>query len=416
VPIEHPPTNPVPRNNGSAKSRRHKVRDGESWHSLASRYGVAAKQIIYLNFRTLKPEEINWYLRHYVGCNRQTKDGKNWMFSSTANPGIIYIPPDIAPAEDFEDQGPDDGTVVQGPTVLALDVAGMDTESKLYVVIEKTIPLLPGEAGDYLRQMLQPEALAIMAGVVVVWALSHFVGIGEIVDVIVLVVGAAAIGAAAFTAGQELGAFGLKTYRAESEPDLDAAANHLAKAIVLIGIEAVLALLLKKAPKAFRDQYRSPVPRIPSGPRSPGSRWFYKPSIKWDPKLPSHILGETTPWGDIKLNTRLTAAEAVKVARHEAVHMRFAPKFYPLRRIRIHLDVHSYNRSYVMRYIEEMLAQIRAELLTDGIHFKTIFEGLKFPVANGYVTVSKMVSEVAGVFLGPVNVTEMTLFAYFSAK
>ncbi|NJO35578.1 MAG: hypothetical protein HC869_23385, partial [Rhodospirillales bacterium] len=101
-----------------------------------------------------------------------------------ANPGIIYIPPDIAPAEDFEDQGPDDGTVVQGPTVLALDVAGMDTESKLYVVIEKTIPLLPGEAGDYLRQMLQPEALAIMAGVVVVWALSHFVGIGEIVDVI----------------------------------------------------------------------------------------------------------------------------------------------------------------------------------------------------------------------------------------
>lgn len=416
MPIEHSPTNPVPRNNGSANSRRHKVRDGESWHSLSSRYGVPAKQIIYLNFKTLRPAEINWYLRHYVGCNRQTKDGKNWMFSSTANPGIIYIPPDIAPAEDFEDQGPDDGTVVQGPTVLALDVAGMEIESKLYVVIEKTIPLLPGEAGEYLRQMLQPETLAIMAGVVLVWALSHFVGIGEIVDVIVLVLGAAAIGAAAFTAGQELGAFGLKTYRAESEADLDAAANHLAKAIVLIGIEAVLALLLKKAPKAFRDQHRGAIPRIPTGPRSPGSGWFYKPGIKWDPNLPPNVLGETTPWGDIKLNTRLTASEAVKVARHEAVHRWFAPKFYPLRRVRIHLDANSYNRSYVMRYIEEMLAQLRAELLTEGIKLESVVSGFKFPVANGYVTVAKMVSEVAGVFLGPINVTGMSLFAYFSAK
>lgn len=414
MPIEHMPASPVQRDQGSKSSRRHKVRDGESWHSLASRYGVAAKQIIYLNFKTLNPAEINWYLRHHVGCNRLTKDGKNWMFSSTANPGIIYIPPVIAPAGDFEDPAPDDGGAVRGPTVLALDVAGMDVEAKLYVVIEKTIPLIPGEAGAYLRRMLEPEALAIMAGVVVIWALSHFVGIGEIVDVILFVVGAVAIGAAAFTAGQELGAFGLKTYRAEVEADLDAAATHLAKAIVLIGIEAVLALLLKKAPKAFRDQHMGPLGRYAAGPRSPGSRWFYKPGVRWDPNLPPGVLGETTPWGDIKLSTGLSAGDAVKVARHEALHQMLTPRFYPLRRIRVYLSMHSYNRSYVLRYIEEMLAQTRAELLTEGIKLESVFKGLKFPVANGYVTVGKMVSEVAGVFLGPVNVTGMSLLAYFS--
>jgi hypothetical protein len=416
MPIEHMPTRPVPRDHGSKNSRRHKVCDGESWHSLSSRYGVAAKQIIYLNFKTLNPAEINWYLRHHVGCNRRTRDGKNWMFSSTANPGIIYIPPTIAPAEDFEDPAPDDGGAVQGPTVLALDVAGMDVEAKLYVVIEKTIPLLPGEAGAYLRRMLEPEALAIMAGVVVVWALSHFVGIGEIADVIMFVVGAAAIGATAFAAGQELGAFSVNTYRARDEADLDAAATHLAKAIVLIGIEAVLALLLKKAPKAFRDQHVSSGGRLSAGPRSPGSRWFYKPGVTLDRNLPPGVLAETTPWGDIKVSTRLSTHDALRAVRHEAVHMRFTPKFYPLRRIRVHLGIHSYNRSYLLRYIEEMLAQTRSELLTEGLKLESVFNGLKFPVANGYVTVAKMVSEATGVFLGPVNVTGMSLLAYFSSN
>ncbi len=38
------------------------------------------------------PDEINKYLRARVGCTKKTSDGKNYMFSSSDNPGIIYIP------------------------------------------------------------------------------------------------------------------------------------------------------------------------------------------------------------------------------------------------------------------------------------------------------------------------------------
>lgn len=67
--------------------------DKESWYTLQDRYGVDAKKIIYANFETMVPSEINWYLRSYVGCNKPTSDGKNWTFSSSAKPGIIQIPP-----------------------------------------------------------------------------------------------------------------------------------------------------------------------------------------------------------------------------------------------------------------------------------------------------------------------------------
>jgi hypothetical protein len=55
--------------------------------------------IIYFNFKTNVPEEVNWYLHHYVGCERTTADGKNYVFgfSGAAKAGKrkarIYIPP-----------------------------------------------------------------------------------------------------------------------------------------------------------------------------------------------------------------------------------------------------------------------------------------------------------------------------------
>jgi hypothetical protein len=91
--IESVPRSAVPRDLVVENSVRHHVRDGESWDSLAERYGVPADAIIMANFKTLVPAEVNWYLHHYVGCKRPTRDGLNWMFSSSAVPGIVQIPP-----------------------------------------------------------------------------------------------------------------------------------------------------------------------------------------------------------------------------------------------------------------------------------------------------------------------------------
>jgi hypothetical protein len=59
---------------------------------LAAKYGISYEELAYANFRTLNPAEINWYLHHYVGCRKQTRDGYNYMFSTSDKPGIIHIP------------------------------------------------------------------------------------------------------------------------------------------------------------------------------------------------------------------------------------------------------------------------------------------------------------------------------------
>jgi hypothetical protein len=72
--------------------KSHKVKDGDNWWSLAAEHNVDVWQLIHFNFATYDPDEVNWYLRHYVCCKVHTPDGKNWRFSSNANPGIVYIP------------------------------------------------------------------------------------------------------------------------------------------------------------------------------------------------------------------------------------------------------------------------------------------------------------------------------------
>jgi hypothetical protein len=44
----------------------------------------------------------------------------------------------------------------------------------------------PAEGRAVVEALLKPETLAIIAGTLVVWAGSHFLGVGEIVDVILL--------------------------------------------------------------------------------------------------------------------------------------------------------------------------------------------------------------------------------------
>ncbi|EHR72075.1 negative regulator of beta-lactamase expression [Burkholderiales bacterium JOSHI_001] len=102
MPIQHRPLKPVPRKMPSAESVNHPVKDGESWESLAKRYGVPAHDIVMYNFGTVVPAEVNWYLYHHVGCRKPTQDGKNWKFSSGLNPGTVQIPPQNCTFDELE--------------------------------------------------------------------------------------------------------------------------------------------------------------------------------------------------------------------------------------------------------------------------------------------------------------------------
>lgn len=90
MPIEKPLSNPgYIRPAGIA----YKVKTNDTWESVAKAHGISAHTLVHFNCGTTNSAEVNWYLHHKVGCVRPTHDGKNWMFTSEASPGIIHIPP-----------------------------------------------------------------------------------------------------------------------------------------------------------------------------------------------------------------------------------------------------------------------------------------------------------------------------------
>ncbi len=116
MPIEKRPANSLPQNYVPQGGRPYKVKTNDDLGSVARAHGVTEDQIVSFNFGTRDPAEINWYLHRNVGCVRPTHDGKNWMFTSEANPGIIYIPPQWH-RPSFPPTGPVPPTPPVGPAV-----------------------------------------------------------------------------------------------------------------------------------------------------------------------------------------------------------------------------------------------------------------------------------------------------------
>ncbi len=93
MPIESRPAKPLPKGpRPGSRTPAYKVTDQDSLETVARKYSIPVGTLIQHNFATSDPAEINWYLRENVGCVKATTDGKNWCFSSSANPGLIYIP------------------------------------------------------------------------------------------------------------------------------------------------------------------------------------------------------------------------------------------------------------------------------------------------------------------------------------
>jgi hypothetical protein len=73
--------------------QQHRVVTGDNWWNLAARYGRSDPwDLIEFNFRSRDPREINWYMESYLGCHFAAKDGLNFRFDSSDDPGLVYIP------------------------------------------------------------------------------------------------------------------------------------------------------------------------------------------------------------------------------------------------------------------------------------------------------------------------------------
>jgi hypothetical protein len=283
----------------------------------------------------------------------------------------------------------------------------MEFTEKLYRVFELTLPKLGPEAREQLRAVMSPESLAIIAGVLVVWVGSHFFGVGEIVDIILGVVGVVTIGLAVFTGIDHLFQFARITYNGNTDREFEQAAGHLAEAITILGITAVLAVLFRGRPQTQRGG------RINVGPRPPAnSGRRYVPTRRADPTLRAGE-GYTTAFGDIVYSSRGSLTDQRLVLLHERVHQFLTPRFEFFRQFRVQNRTSSYERSALSRYIEEALAETIAQIGVNGV--RSALVGIRFPVANGYVTVlgpGGAMTELGGL-IGTASAGGMTFQIYF---
>jgi hypothetical protein len=251
--------------------------------------------------------------------------------------------------------------------------------------------------------LLSPTNLAILAGTLTIWAGSHFFGVGEIVDVLLLVVGAFTIGWSIGDVATDLYTFVNLTVNTRTENDLDKAADAFSHAVVLAGISVVMAILLRRSVKEIQVSRganvadamrpRSPgLPRVGADPKA--GRLWSKPGIKSDPSLPAGY-GSTSPFGEVRLSPFGSVAEQALVRAHELVHQFLTPRFGVLRTFRVQLRMAGYLRSALLQYLEEAIAETVAQLRVNG--FGGFLEGVKFPVSNGYITITELMSEGAAI-------------------
>ena len=167
--------------------------------------------------------------------------------------------------------------------------------------------------------------------------------------------------------------------------DLDEAGQHFARALVVLGIATIQALLLRGPIKAARARYAAPA-RV-GAPPPPGT----PPTTTSEPTLPNNALGSTDAYGNIKVSLQQSAASAKETLLHELVHRFFSPRFALLRRFRAQLNIDAYARSWLMRYLEETMAEGFAQLRANGV--LASFKAIYFRITEGYVTLSQVVTE-----------------------
>jgi hypothetical protein len=118
---------------------------------------------------------------------------------------------------------------------------------------ERVLRLAPNhmapELAAQFRAMITPVNVGIITVTLGAWAVSHAFGAGEAADIGLLAVGTVFLGMAAFQAGEDIGECAMTALGAETQPDLDRAADYLAQAVAILGVVAFFSLVARVGAK-----------------------------------------------------------------------------------------------------------------------------------------------------------------------
>ena len=178
-------------------------------------------------------------------------------------------------------------------------ITRLTTSAKIGEAIRHSLPHIPSNVQRTVNILLQPQTLSVIAGTLIFWVGSHAFGIGEIVDIILLGIGAVSLGFAVFEGADELYKFATGAISANCEDDLEKAGKHFARAVILLGISTLQAILLKGQGKAVITRGRPQIyPRPNVGfPPTKGSQL----NISRPGQLAEGSLGGTDAYGAITI-------------------------------------------------------------------------------------------------------------------
>jgi hypothetical protein len=293
-------------------------------------------------------------------------------------------------------------------------VSAWSHEDKIKETLLRSKNYLGPAVGEQIDALISPLNIGILVGTLVLWAGAQFFGVGEVVDVILLVVGAAMIGPSIVNVVENLMEFG-KCLVAKTDADLNRSAKAFADAAVTGGITVIMAILLRKGAKAA--EARVPGAARPSWlevakPKGP----IGLPKVGPDPyagKIWSRVsetgtltkaagTGETTAFGDIVYSLDGTATDRQLALFHERVHAALSPRFGILRTLRARIGWAGYSRSVLLKYLEEAMAESYAQLRVNG--FRGALTGIKFPLGGRYVGVTLRGMAAEGIAIGTIVV------------
>ena len=129
------------------------------------------------------------------------------------------------------------------------NIANWPLQQKLTVALRRTAEKLPASMRSEFLGLISPVNIGITVGVLAVWIGSHAVGVGEIVDVVLAVVGGVTLGWSVFGVVRDIRQFAVLTGTAKTNRDLDLAAGHLAAAVSVIGVTLFTIILTEGAAK-----------------------------------------------------------------------------------------------------------------------------------------------------------------------
>jgi hypothetical protein len=148
-------------------------------------------------------------------------------------------------------------------------VAEMANSQKLCRSFVMALEKVPGAMTGEVLALLTPESLKAMGTLTSAWIVSQGVpAVGQAVDAALLTLGLVLMAAQAAELSNALWEYAKKSLGARKQEDLEAAAEHLSRAIALAGVNVVTLILTKKvAGRLKRNPPFEPPPRpaIPPG-------------------------------------------------------------------------------------------------------------------------------------------------------